>query len=467
LAVLVSVAWAGPWPDDMAPPHATVAPRPYRAHVDWPGDPDILPFRRFTPDLSDDLDYIPPDVVPYGLVDTVIDMIKDMLKSGVSMKDKMENLVKQTNDAIDEVKDFFDSVQDGNSPSAVLVNEVFDKAIKQIMKVLEMAFDGVDKAFLAIARYADEEIEDMWGSSMLKTVMEKTLKKFYGIYVEKTVEALRKVVEKVKIDNEALAKHWDSFMGRLIDEIERSLAKRRADFKIKLVNRSRRSVEAVPFLPDWLKPQVPPKRSIQDLEDLLYDQNPANYIDECYDCLDAAAPFGLAGDLKDALLKVQEVLGTVKQVVTEFMSKVDAIIQTAKDIRQGIADAAGDKDALEFVMEKVQAEIEKLVLELIDRIMKEVTVVIRGIIEKVDTFLSDKFCPFKEKVFQWLDDVIVSTIDNVLGVLEKALNLLDRIEEGRWDDVIDKVMDIAKGKLNDMFKDLRQHIKDKIASIGK
>merc|ERR1712213_261898 len=202
-----------------------------------------------------------------------------------------------------------------------------------------MAFDGVDKGFLAIAKYADEEIEDMWGSSMLKTV-----------------EALRKVVEKVEIENEALDKHWDSFMGRLIDEIEKSLAKRRADFKIKLVNRSRRSVEAVPFLPDWLKPQVPPKRSIQDLEDLLYDQNPANYIDECYDCLDAAAPFGLAGDLKDALLKVQEVLGTVKQVVTEFMSKVDAIIQTAKDIRQGIADTAGDKDALEFVMEKVQAE---------------------------------------------------------------------------------------------------------------
>merc|ERR1712150_404636 len=121
----------------------------------------------------------------------------------------------------------------------------------------------------------------------------------------------------------------------------------------------------------------------------------------------------------------------------------------------------------DFIMGKVQEEIEKLVLELIDIIMSEMTAVIRGIIEKVDAFISDKFCPFKEKVFQWLDDVIVSTIDNILSVLENVLNLLNRIEENRWDDVIDHIMDMAKGKLSDMLQGVRQHIKDRLSQIGK
>ena len=39
-------------------------------------------------------------------------------------------------------------------------------------------------------------------------------------------------------------------------------------------------------------------------------------------------------------------------------------------------------------------------LELIDIIMSEMTAVIRGIIEKVDAFISDKFCPFKVNLYE-------------------------------------------------------------------
>ena len=45
LAVFVAVAFAGPWPDDMAPPRFTVAP------------------------YAEDV-----DVAPYGVIDTVVDM---------------------------------------------------------------------------------------------------------------------------------------------------------------------------------------------------------------------------------------------------------------------------------------------------------------------------------------------------------------------------------------------------------
>lgn len=434
LAVFVAVAWAGPWPDDMAPPHLKPSPR-----GPWPDDmapPHLKPY------------FEAPEVLPYGLVDTVIDMVKGMLESGVSIKDKLNNLVEQATGAIDEVTDFFDQIKNGDSPSDAIVNEVFDKAIKQIMKVLEKVFDQIDSVFLTVARYADEEIGDMWGADLAKMALNKVLEKFYNTYVEKAVEALEKVIEAVNIPHEKIDKYWDDFMEKLTDAIEKRLQERHGDFMQKLKNRSRRSIEA--------------KRSVSELEELVYGQNPANNIDEC-----PVSTFGLASDLKSALLKVQEVLTKAKSIVTEFKAKIELIIQTAKDIRQNIQEAAGEQGSLEFVMEKVQAEIEKLVLELIDILVKEVTVVIRGIIDKVDAFISDKFCPFKEQVFQWLDDIIVSTIDNILGVIEKALKLLDRIEEGRWDDVIDHVMDIAKGKLNDMFKDIRQHIKDKISNIGK
>ena len=36
------------------------------------------------------------------------------------------------------------------------------------------------------------------------------------------------------------------------------------------------------------------------------------------------------------------------------------IIQTASDLRKQIEDAAGDQDALDFIMGKVQEEIEKV-----------------------------------------------------------------------------------------------------------
>merc|ERR1712241_127046 len=125
-------------------------------------------------------------------------------------------------------------------------------------------------------------------------------------------------------------------------------------------------------------------------------------------------------------------------------------IQAAKDLKEKIDEAAGDQDAL----------------ELIDRLFKEITAVVRDIINKIDQFLDDKFFPFKEQVFQWLDDVIVATIDSTLEILQKILNLLNRIEEGRWDDVVDHVMDIAKTKLADAFAELRQNIKDKLKNIG-
>merc|ERR1712038_2238548 len=201
-------------------------------------------------------------------------------------------------------------------------------------------------------------------------------------------------------------------------------------------------------LADSLKESLRSKRSIKDLEDLLFEQNPANYIEECYECFDDAAPYGLAGDLKSALLKVQDVLIRAKTLVTDFQAKVDLVIQTAKDIRQGIHDAAGDQDALEFLMDKV---------------MTEVTSAVRGIIETIDAWISDKFCPFKEKVYQWLDDVILSTVENIMQTIEKVLKLMHLVDNGEaWDTLVDHVTDVAKQKVNDMVEDLRQGIKDKI-----
>jgi len=425
LVVFVAVAFAGPWPDDMAPPRFTVAP------------------------YAEDV-----DVAPYGVIDTVVDMVKGLLESGIAIKDKLENLVEQVNKVIDEITDFLEGIKDGLNPPDEIINEVFDKAIKEIVNVLDKVFDQIDSVFMTVVEYADEEIGDMWGADYAKMAVNKVVLSLYDSYVEKTVTTLQAAIDKVEIlkiiPHAPILSYWDDFTDKLMGAIGIRMNERREDFAQNLERRIRRS--------------IPLKRSVSQLEDLVYSQNPAAYIDEA-EC--GVSTFGLASELKEALLKVQDVLVKAKTIITEFQDKVNLVIQTATDLRKQIQDVAGDQDALDFIMEKVQQEIEKLVLELIDRLMKEVTSVVRGIIEKVDAFISDKFCPFKEKVFKWLDDVIVSTVDNILSVLGKVLKLLNIIEEDRWDDVIDHIIDIAKGKLTDMLQDVRQHIKDKLAQIGK
>jgi len=386
------------------------------------------------------------EIVPYGVTDTIIDMVTDMLESGVSMKEKINNLVSQVNQVIDEVQAFFDSIKDGDNPSDAIVNNLFNKAIKQIMKILEMAFDGIDSAFLAVARFADEEIDDMWGSSMITTVMEKTLKKFYGIYVEQTVAGLEKLMEKVTIDNPVLDKHWEDFMGRLIGEIERSLAKRRADFKIKLVNRSkaRRSIDLTDEL-GWPNPDVEPNRPyLPDLEEEV-------------------VPYGLINSIKETVTKMLESGLAIKKRIAEVADRVQAIIRDVQDYYDYIVETTG-KTPQENAMEAVYTMLHDRIMEVLDAAFTQIDQVFHKVADYVDELIKDIWAEaiVRKAINHAMETLYDKYTELVVDSLRKAIELIDFIEHEDWDAFVDRLMDSIEDKLDeklDQFGDkLRQQI---------
>merc|ERR1719328_1073116 len=166
LAVFLAVAHAGPWPDDMAPPRFTVAPY---------GE----------------------DVAPFGVIDTVVDMVKGMLESGIAIKDKLNNLIEQVNKVIDEITDFF-----------------------EVIKVLDKIFDQIDEVFMTVIKYADEEIGDMWGADYAKKALNKVVLNLYDTYVTKTIEALQAAVDEVdsripQVEGWPHMKYWGNFKDKL------------------------------------------------------------------------------------------------------------------------------------------------------------------------------------------------------------------------------------------------------------
>merc|ERR1719414_1179712 len=89
---------------------------------------------------------------------------------------------------------------------------------------------------------------------------------------------------------------------------------------------------AVAWAGPWPDDMAPPRFSVAprsldsltELEDLIFDKNPAYDLD---DILGEVSAFGLVSDLKAALLKVQEVLTKAKDIVTEFLTKAKDIVQ--------------------------------------------------------------------------------------------------------------------------------------------
>lgn len=362
-----------------------------------------------------------------------------MMEAGVALQEKVALITDKVTAVIEVLEKVYeDATANKEEKIEAVIQELCKRLIAEVTNIIEYVFDQIAEVALKAVARADEMITGMIGEQFIRNQIEKGINTLFTKYIDVILSTLRGILEKI-----------DWIQKDMVDEIIGSIEE---------------SLNAkLDALADSLKESLRSKRSVKDLEDLLFEQNPANYIEECYECFDDAAPYGLAGDLKSALLKVQDVLIRAKTLVTDFQAKVDLVIQTAKDIRQGIHDAAGDQDALEFLMDKVQAEIEKLVLDLIDKVMTEVTSAVRGIIETIDAWISDKFCPFKEKVYQWLDDVILSTVENIMQTIEKVLKLLHLVDNGEaWDTLVDHVTDVAKQKVNDMVEDLRQGIKDKI-----
>merc|ERR1712047_132298 len=167
--------------------------------------------------------------------------------------------VEQVNKVIDEITDFLEGIKDGLNPRDEIINEVFDKAIKEIVNVLDKVFDQIDSVFMTVVEYADEEIGDMWGADYAKMAVNKVVLSLYDSYVEKTVTTLQAAIDKVEIlkiiPHAPILSYWDDFTDKLMGAIGIRMNERREDFAQNLERRIRRS--------------IPLKRSVSQLEDLV------------------------------------------------------------------------------------------------------------------------------------------------------------------------------------------------------
>jgi len=387
------------------------------------------------------------EVIPYGIVDTTVDMVKNMLESAVNIADKIGELSDKVEAIIDQITGFLDGLEDG-TPDGV-INEVFNRAISQILRVLDVFFAQIDNVFMAVVKYADEEIGDMWGASLAKKALDKVVEKFYDVYIEKVIGAIEKLTDKVQFSSAKLQSHWDNFMGKLVDALEEMLQANRDTF---LQDLKQRSISLLKI-----------KRDAKSLDELVDAENPANDLDGSE--YKEITLFGLVSDLKSVLLKVKEVVTQAKLKVEGVMDLVDYYIDFYKNLKNGFIES--EMDPAELVSDVIKFHIRDHVLGLIDTVVEQVTTVIQGVIETVDSLVSDILQPIKEKIFKWLDDVIVSVIETVMTGLQKVLNRLNQIEGSDWDGIVDYILDSAQQRLDDAFEDLRKLIKDKISEIGK
>merc|ERR1711988_643721 len=144
-----------------------------------------------------------------------------------------------------------------------------------------------------------------------------------------------------------------------------------------------------------------------------------------------------------------------KGKIVEFEKRMDKLMKA-------IGSVGGDKRNKEF-SNFVQNHVQEIAFDFIDVITSVVKSGIQRIIDAVDDFISDRLCPIKEKIYQWIDDVIVSTIETIMSAIHKLLNRLNDIQGGDWNGIIDHVLDMVEEKLNNIFEDLRQLIKDKLS----
>merc|ERR1712178_103492 len=136
-----------------------------------------------------------------------------LLDSGIAIKDKLEDLV-----------------------------EVFDKAITEIVKVLDKVFDQIDSVFMTVVKYADEEIGDMWGADYAKKALNKVVLNLYDTYVTKTIEALQAAIDEVdsripQVEGWPHMKYWGNFKDKLMGAIGMRMNERREDFAQNLEHR--------------------------------------------------------------------------------------------------------------------------------------------------------------------------------------------------------------------------------------
>merc|ERR1711988_1469290 len=396
LAVFVAVAWAGPWPDDMAPPHATVAPR----------------FNREA------------EIAPYGIFDTIKEAVVNMLEAGVAIKEKVQQVTDRVNAIIDDIQEFYDDFMEeneGKTPTEAILDVIYQKLHDEIMNLLDVVFDEIDAVFHQVADYVDETVTGVWGESVVRKGIAHVMESIYSKYIDIMLRTLRKAIGLIDfIEHE----DWDKFVDKLMDSIEAKLDAKLHEYGERLRN----------------SPTF--KRSLFKRSE---DLTPYGFLDTIKDAVNGMIETGV--NIKEKIAELTETLNEIIRSLREFYE--DYTNQEGKTPTEAF---------LEHVIEKLHDDIVKaldVVFDQIDIVFHSVADYVDELLE--DVWGKELI---RKGVNSLLESLYSKYIDAVLEVLRMAIDAIDFIEHESWDEFVDRLMDSIEESLDERLDEFGNKLKN-------
>merc|ERR1712241_90288 len=130
--------------------------------------------------------------VPYGIIDTVKDVVEGMIEQGVKIGEKISDMLKQVKGVMDELKKWYEEMKSkGNTIESVL-KTLHEKMVDQIEKVMHSVMTGI-----------------------------------FDKYIEVMTDALSTFLKTIDF---VQTPDWDAFVNEIIDEVQADLDAKLDDF---------------------------------------------------------------------------------------------------------------------------------------------------------------------------------------------------------------------------------------------
>jgi len=368
------------------------------------------------------------EAVPYGIFDTVKDVVNSMLETAVNIQEKVAEVTDRANAIIDDLQQMYDDFvesHDDQTPTDAFLEIMYKRLHDEIIALLDMVFEQIDAVFHKVADYVDEMIGDVWGSELIKNGINKVMETIYSKYTDLVVDALHKAIDLIDfIEHE----DWDAFVDRLFESIEANLDAKLDEFGNKLKNRNAvkrslvaRSAEAVPF----------------------------GMLDSVKD---------LAQGMLDAGIAIKEKIADMGNQVTDALTKV---AEWYKEI------TADGKTVTGAILEELTEKIVDKVGSIIEKVFDDIADVMLSTAEYLDEMIRGIWgeAIIREKIAAFMDIVMKKYVAAVLDGLQKILDVLSFIERTDWDAVVDSVFEIMESCMHEKLDELSQKIKERLGVL--
>jgi len=364
------------------------------------------------------------EAVPYGIFDTVKDVVNSMLETAVNIQEKVAEVTDRANAIIDDLQQMYDDFvesHDDQTPTDAFLEIMYKRLHDEIIALLDMVFEQIDAVFHKVADYVDEMIGDVWGSELIKNGINKVMETIYSKYTDLVVDALHKAIDLIDfIEHE----DWDAFVDRLFESIEANLDAKLDEFGDKLKNKRSlvaRSAEAVPF----------------------------GMLDSVKD---------LAQGMLDAGIAIKEKIADMGNQVTDALTKV---AEWYKEI------TADGKTVTGAILEELTEKIVDKVGSIIEKVFDDIADVMLSTAEYLDEMIRGIWgeAIIREKIAAFMDIVMKKYVAAVLDGLQKILDVLSFIERTDWDAVVDSVFEIMESCMHEKLDELSQKIKERLGVL--